>query len=358
MGAIEEIVVRRLRLPLTTPYKVSTRTFHHFDPIVVEMHDRGGRIGWGETVISQGYTNESAEGGWAFCTSMAAQLVGASTDAAKAALAPHLREHSHACSILMTAIEMIENNPLLDVASSAEVPLLVPVNAMTLEAIGPEVEGYVAAGFRTLKVKVGFVVADDLARVARIQRDLAGRATIRLDANQAYSREDGCRFAATLDPLGIELFEQPCHKDDWDSNAAVAAVSTVPVMLDEAIYGLEDIDRAARLPGVGYVKVKLKKFGGLNRLKTALDRIRAVGLQPVLGDGVSTDISCWMEACVARSTINNAGEMNGFLKLVTPVLSNPLPFAYGKIHLPPGWQPIVNMQFLEHAAEASVAFTA
>jgi len=358
MGTIVEIVVRRLHLPLTTPYKVSTRTYHQFDPIVVEIHDRDGRTGWGETVISQGYTNESAEGGWAFCTTMAEQLVGASTEAAKAALVPHLREHSHASSILGTAIEMIEGNPLLDVTSSTEVPLLVPVNAMTLEAIGTEVEGYIAAGFRTLKVKVGFVVAEDLARVARIQRDLAGRATIRLDANQAYSREDGCRLAAALDPVGIELFEQPCHKDDWDSNAAVAAVSTVPVMLDESIYGIEEIDRAARLPGVGYVKVKLKKFGSLDRLKAALDRIRAVGLQPVLGDGVSTDISCWMEACVARSTITNAGEMNGFLKLVKPVLSTPLSFAHGKIVLQPGWKPIVDMQFLAQATEASAVFTA
>ena len=37
----------------------------------------------------------------------------------------------------------------------------------------------------------------------------AGRATLRIDANRAYSREDGCRFASSIDPVGIELFEQP-----------------------------------------------------------------------------------------------------------------------------------------------------
>jgi hypothetical protein len=34
-------------------------------------------------------------------------------------------------------------------------------------------------------------------------------------------------------------------------------------------------------------------------------------MEPVLGDGLS-EIGCWMEACVARTTIHNAGEFNGF----------------------------------------------
>jgi len=358
VSSIEQIVVRRLKMPLTTPYKVSRRVFNEFDPIVVEVRDRDGRVGWGETVISKGYTNESQEGGWRFCTGMAEHLVGSTAAQAKAALAPHIDENSHACSILMTALEMIDGNPLLEVREPVEVPLLVPINAMELDAIGPEVEESIAAGFRTLKVKVGFDVDADLARVARIQEAVSGRATLRLDANQGFGRKDACRFAAALDPAGIELFEQPCAKDDWDANAAVAKVSTVPVMLDESIYGVEDIERAARIEGVGYVKVKLKKLGGLNRLEEALGRIWQVGLKPVLGDGVSTDISCWMEACVARSTIKNAGEMNGFLKLRARLFEDDLPFRGGSIRLLPTWRPIVNMPTLEQCTEAVERYTA
>jgi L-Ala-D/L-Glu epimerase len=352
MAAIEQIVIRRLKMPLTTPYKVSRRVFNDFDPIIVEMRDRDGRLGWGEVVISEGYTNESVAGGWRFCTGMAERLVGTTPTEMKAALAPQVRENSHACTALTTALEMIEGDALLEVRASVNVPLLVPVHAMELDAIGSEVEESLAAGFRTLKVKVGFGAAADLARVARIQREVAGRATLRLDANQGFSRDDACRFAAALDPAGIELFEQPCAKDDWDANAAVAEVATVPVMLDESIYGIAEIERAAGIKGVGYVKVKLKKLGGLDRLKAALDRIWQVGLQPVLGDGVSTDLSCWMEACVARSTIKNAGEMNGFLKLRTRLLEQPLPFADGAIRLEPGWRPIVDERALEQCTEA------
>ena len=69
------------------------------------------------------------------------------------------------------------------------------------------------------------------------------------------------------------------------------------------------------MPGVGFVKLKLKKLGGISRLIEGLERIRALGMEPVLGDGTATDIGDWLEACVARDTIRNAGEMNGYLKL-------------------------------------------
>ena len=207
-------------------------------------------------------------------------------------------------------------------------------------------------------MKVGFDVGADLERVRTIQTLLAGRAGIRLDANQGFDREEGARFAAALEPEGIQLFEQPCAADDWESNAAVARVSTVPVMMDESIYDLEDIDRAAAMEGVGFVKLKLKKLASVDRLREGLERIRAAGLTPVMGDGVATDICCWLEACVARVTLDNAGEMNGHLKLVEPLFSEPLPFEDGAIVLRPGERPRPDPERLERLTTAKERFSA
>ena len=339
---IDVIELYRLRVPLTVPYKVSKRTFHAFAPLVAMVRTRDGRVGWGEASISPGYGSETPDGGWELLKTWSERLTGQTLSAARDVLAPEATTNPHAASVLLSAIEMIEGSPLLTVHEDAQVPLLVPVNAMQPDRVADEVEGYVADGFQTLKVKVGFDVDADLIRVAAIQRALTGRATIRLDANQAFNVEQGRRFAAALDPNGIELFEQPCDKADWAANAAVAAVSTVPVMLDESIYGVDEIERAAKVPGVGFVKLKLKKLGSLARLEPALQRIRTLGMQPVLGDGTATDISCWMEAGVARTTIRNAGENNGFLKLTHQLFVEPLPFEHGAIRLPKGWWPAVD----------------
>lgn len=52
---------------------------------------------------------------------------------------------------------------------------------------------------------------------------------------------------------------------------------------------------------------------------------------PVLGNGVASDPGCWMEACVADVLIDNAGEMNGFLKPGAPLFMQPLTVADGAI---------------------------
>ncbi len=122
----------------------------------------------------------------------------------------------------------------------------------------------------------------------------------------------------------------------------MAAASTVPLMLDEAICGLADIERAATVPGVGFCKLKLKRFGGLERLKAALDRVRELDMEPVLGDGLSSDLGCWMEACVARSTIRNAGEFNGFLKAKSGLFSEALEFERGHLRLKAGFRPRID----------------
>ena len=75
-----------------------------------------------------------------------------------------------------------------------------------------------------------------------------------------------------------------------------------------------DVERAANIQNVGFCKLKLKRFGGLDLLKDAIDKVRQLGMEPVLGDGLSSELGCWMEGCVASVTIRNAGEFNGFLK--------------------------------------------
>lgn len=355
---IERIEVRHLDLSLIRPYKVSFMTFSKFQPLVAEVVDSDGVSGFGEAEITPGYSSETPEGAWSFLTQLSEKLVGLSAAAAKVALEPHIAANPSATSILYTAMEMLEGNPILAPETDTRVPLLQPVHSFDNDAIPDEVEEILAEGFRTLKVKVGFDVDADLRRVAKIQEAAAGRATLRLDANHSFTREEGCTFGAALDPTGIELFEQPCANDDWDGNAAVAAVSRVPVMLDESIYGTADIDRAAAIEGVGFVKLKLKKVGGLDLLHAALERIRHHGMTPVLGDGTATEISCWQEACVARLAIDNAGEMNGFLKFRDRLFTDPLGFSDGAILLRPGFRPTLDKDVLRRVTVAEATMRA
>jgi hypothetical protein len=70
-------------------------------------------------------------------------------------------------------------------------------------------------------------------------------------------------------------------------------------------------------------------------------------MEPVLGDGLSIELGCWMEACVAVHTIRNAGEFNGFLKPKVRLFAEPLRFAEGKLLITPGFRPAIDPDVLK-----------
>ena len=344
---IDEIVLRTVRVPLQRPYKLSYRTFTEFEPIIVEMRSRDGSIGWGEGHISPGSSSETREGGWRFCRQSAQKILGADTSEAMAFVSSVMDESKVAATALATAIEMLEGEPLLEASEEARLPLLSPVNATDEAEISDEIELRIAEGFRTFKIKVGKDVAADTKRVRAIQKAVGGRATMRIDANRAYDESDAIAFVTALDPEGVELFEQPCEAEEWDANANVARVSPVPLMLDEPICALADIERAGRIENVGFCKLKLKRFGGIKRLHDALNAVRTHGMEPVLGDGLGLDIACWMEAAIARTTIRNAGEFNGFLKASASLLEELIGFKDGDLILKQGFVPQVDRAALQ-----------
>lgn len=356
---IEQITLWRLKVPLYEPYNLSLTTLADLDSIVVEIQDRDGRIGIGEATVIPGYTPESGDGAWALCCALREKLAGLDTAAAARALDPYRSTATHAVTVFQVALDMLDRHELLAAPEQdSAVPILAPVNSKKPDLIPDEIERLLEAGYRTLKVKVGWEPDDDLKRLAQIQQVNDGRAKLRLDANQGYTQEEGIRLVRSLDTDSIELVEQPCPHDDWAGNMSVAAVSPVPIMLDESIYGLDDIDRAAKMPGCGFVKLKIAKMTGVGRLADGLRRIRANGQKPVLGNGAATDIGCWVEASVARHEIDNAGEMCGFLKNREQLLETPLTFKNGQIILKPGYRPRLNHEVADRLAVASAGATA
>lgn len=358
MARIDSITLWRLRVPLIRPYHLTGVVLSDLDVLLAEARDTDGRSGCGEAVIIPGYTTETTEAGWAFCRAQSAKLAGTNSVAAKTTLEPHRTAYPHAVTVLQVAIEMMEGHALLvPPEKPTRVPLLMAVMSQEIDEIPAEVEKHLANGFRTLKLKGGWDLEADLERLAVVQDAARGAARIRFDANQGYTKDSALQLVSRIDPEGIESIEQPCAADDWEANAAAAAASPVPLKLDESVYELPDIDRAAQMPGCRYVKMMLVKRNGLSRLQDALQHIRNVGLSSVLGNGASTDVNCWAEACVARHTIDNAGEMNGFLKNREQLWQEPLTFNDGAIVLDRGFEPVLNHELVDRLSIAKERFT-
>ena len=350
---IDRVDVHILRVPLKRPYRLAFGDLQAFDTLLVEVTSTDGRSGFGEATLLTGYTHETIDGAWSLARRWADSSVGDSVEALAARTERATEASPFVATAFLTALEMLTASDSLSFAEPVSVPLLALLNSIEEDAIAEEFESLLDDGYRTIKVKVGLAGLDDLTRVRAIQRVVAGRARIRIDANQAFSADRAVEFLTALEPPDIELFEQPCAADDWNAHAAAVRASPVPLMLDESIFSLVDIDRAADEVLAAFVKVKLVKFCSVASVTGAIKRIRERGMQPVLGNGVACDVGCWIEACVAARHIDNAGEMNGYLKTCVPLLANPPRFEAGAIWLPANYRPALDREAIRDTTVAT-----
>jgi L-alanine-DL-glutamate epimerase-like enolase superfamily enzyme len=310
-----QLRIAYLQLPLTVPYRLAFGEQKRFDTILVGLRDAHGKAGWGEATILPGYTDETVEGAWKFANDLVGACRSIGDLRAKAAAAA--KTSPFAASAFLTALDWLNDHPLLH--RSGRFPLLGTVNgkAEAYDALVQEIETLLAAGYKTLKVKIGWDVERDLKQVKAVQSIVRGRAKLRIDGNQGYTIDQAVAFLSKLDGADVELVEQPCSAGDWDAAVAVKRAAGVPVMLDESIYTLDDIGRAAALKCADYIKLKLMKLGNLDALTRGFKIIADCGMTAVIGNGVASDLGCWMEIAASLGTVTTAGEMNGFLK--TPI---------------------------------------
>src|SRR5262249_32573051 len=101
-----------------------------------------------------------------------------------------------------------------------------------------EAEGKLASRLHdTFKVKIGAQSPEaDLARLRRLAGALEGRASLIVDANQAWDETIAKRCLPVLAELGVRLVEQPLPAWNIPGMARLRARSAVPLMADECVF--------------------------------------------------------------------------------------------------------------------------
>lgn len=122
----------------------------------------------------------------------------------------------------------------------------------------------VPAGFRAAKIKVGLDPAD-VQRVIRIHDAAGDGVRIRVDANQAWDLEVATAALERWERSGVslEFVEQPLPAWDLRGHAELRRRTPVPVLLDESVFSVHDLDRAVDADAADAVNIKLAKCGGI-----------------------------------------------------------------------------------------------
>ncbi|OAQ39305.1 dipeptide epimerase [Pedobacter psychrophilus] len=196
-------------------------------------------------------------------------------------------------------------------------PDLMPLTTFTVGIDEPEiiikkVNDALADGFKLLKIKLGRESDKLLIETIRSVTDMP----LYVDANQGWAdKKQGLEMAFWLQEQGVLLIEQPMPKEDIDGNAWITENSPIPIIGDEAIQRLDDVQKAK---GIYHgINIKLMKSAGMHEAFKMIKAARENNLKILIGCMSETSIATL--AGVALAPLCDYADLDGpFLTLNNP----------------------------------------
>ncbi|WP_433345294.1 o-succinylbenzoate synthase [Microtetraspora malaysiensis] len=294
---LEGVELRRVALPLVTPFRTSLGTQTVRDALLVRVATDEGE-GWAESAAEDEptYSPEYLEGA---ADVIRRFLIPAlfPIDLDPAAVAPalrHLRGHPMAKSAVETAVldAWLRARGVSLAAYLGAVRRSLPVGVSvgitdTIDELLDTVDRHLAAGYARVKLKIepGW----DLEPVARVRETFGADVMLTVDANTAYRPADA-RHLAELDAYGLAMIEQPFAPDDLHAHARLAAMISTPICLDESITSARDAVTAIRQGACSIINIKPGRVGGYLEARRIHDVATAHGLPVWCGGMLETGL--------------------------------------------------------------------
>jgi D-galactarolactone cycloisomerase len=140
-----------------------------------------------------------------------------------------------------------------------------PTAPMPSVARRDEARGYVADGFRAMKMKVGGLVpGEDLQEVAGIREAIGDDILLMVDANGAYDRRTASGLGQGLEELGVAWFEEPVRRGDLQGYAEVRRALRLPITGGEHLGSLDAFRDYVTGPAVDILQPDVANCGGLS----------------------------------------------------------------------------------------------
>ncbi|QSQ52801.1 dipeptide epimerase [Xanthomonas translucens pv. undulosa] len=331
---ITDIQLGMLRVPLKTPFKTALRTVETIEDVIVLVHTDSGHIGYGEAPATAPITGDThgsiAE---AIDRFIKPRLLGADVadlNRLTGLIQGALQHNSSAKAAVEIAVydlwAQLYGAPLYRMLGGGT-PAISTDLTISVDAIDKMVADALSAlarGFACLKIKVGKDLGVDIARVKAIHAAVAGRASLRLDANQGWTPKQAVQAMRTLEDAGValELLEQPVKAWDIDGLKYVTERVNTPVMADESAFAPAQVVDLIQRRAADIVNIKLMKSGGLSNAIRIADIAALYGVECMIGCMLESSISvaAAVHLAVAKADIITTVDLDGpSLGLFDPV---------------------------------------
>lgn len=179
-----------------------------------------------------------------------------------------------------------------------------------------QIEEKMQSGFRCIKLKIGAInFEEELSLIHHIRSHFSAKdIELRVDANGAFSPADALEKLKRLAELDLHSIEQPIRAGQWEEMAKLAAVTPLPIALDEELIGCNTaIGKQELLATIQpqYIILKPSLHGGI------------CGCEEWIREAEKLNIAWWVTSALESNIGLNA------IAQWCATLSNPLPQGLG-----------------------------
>ncbi|HEX7858980.1 MAG TPA: dipeptide epimerase [Verrucomicrobiae bacterium] len=312
----------RSELKLTHQWTIARGSASKFRVVLVELKDRDGLIGYGETAPSRRY-QETIETVEAFLSHIDPEKLSFSDLPGSL---KYLESIAPGHNSAKGAVDLALWDGAGKAAQNATYDLLglgfregAHKTSFSIGIDSPEVireKVKQAENYPILKLKVG--VHGDKENLKAL-REIAPTKTVRVDANEGWkTKEQALGMLEWLaEDKNVEFCEQPMATNTAPEDLAwLKKRSPLPLMADESYVTAKDLEHCAEF--FHAVNVKLVKAGGISGGMEALKAARKAGMKTMLG--------CMIESSVLISAATQLAELTNYLDLDGNILISNDPF--------------------------------
>ena len=347
-----------LQAPLSQPFAYSRAWYDTRTAMLVEIETDAGLTGWGECYGPARMTS-------AVVNSVASWLVGEDplrTDVLWQTIYARLRDHGQKGVVIqgLSGIDIalwdikgkhfgVPAHQLLGGAARKEVQayatgLYRRKSGDPLKYLPEEAASYTAEGFRAVKLKVGFGIAEDAAVTHAVREAIGPDVALMVDANHAYDAVAAIRLGRLIEPHDIGWFEEPVPPEDVAGYCAVKSALTIPIAGGECEFtrfGFRDLFATHALD---IAQPDTCAAGGLTECKKIADMSEAFGIRynpHVWGTGIAIAASLQLLAVLPSHTPTSLAPLEPLLEfdrtehpIRQAILKEPIEHVSGVVRVP------------------------
>jgi L-alanine-DL-glutamate epimerase-like enolase superfamily enzyme len=302
-SAIRAVDVFPAKLHLKEPFRVAYEVEEDAWNILVRVTTADGEVGWGNSCPDPEVTGETPHSVLKTLAKLVPRVVG--EDSHRVNRVNYIMEEVVGGNLTAKAAVNLALYDILGKAAQLPVTKLlggfkdriqtsISIGILPLEETVGKARGYVADGFKVLKLKCGLDPEDDIRRCIAVREAVGRDILLRLDANQGYDVATTLRVVDALENIhgvDIELVEQPTPAGELAQLKEVTGASSVPIMADESVQSISDTFVVTAGQMADLINIKLMKTGGI----TGALRVNAVAQ----AGGIPVMVGCMSESVVS-----------------------------------------------------------